>query len=417
MTASTARPLDRAALAERDASDPLAGVRRRFSLRDGLIYLDGNSLGASQWAVAERVRRVVEEEWTEGLIRSWNTAGWVDLPGQVAGKLATLLGADADEVTVTDSTSANLFKAVVAARRARPDRRVILTDDRNFPSDLYVAGGVAELLADTELRIVSPDEIADHLGPDVAVLTMTHVDFRSGRLADAVGLTRAAHEAGALVVWDLSHSTGAVEVDLHGWDADLAVGCTYKYLNGGPGSPAYLYAARRLHEVLDSPVRGWFGHARPFDFSPDHEPAPDATRFLNGTAPVLSLAALDESLDAWSGVDVATATAKARALGDTFIRLVDERLDGYGVEVASPRDPEQRGAQVLLTHDEAYPIMQALIAEDVIGDVRPPRGLRFGFAPLYVRYVDVWDAVERLRIVLDEARWDRPEHRHRATVI
>jgi kynureninase len=405
---------DRADAEAADAADALGPLRARFTLPEGVRYLDGNSLGALQTGVAARVREVVDREWGEGLIRSWNSAGWVELPQRVATRLAPLVGADADELAVADSTSANVFKAVAAARRLRPDRRVILTDDANFPTDVYVAEGVADLL-DAEVRVVPSSEVGDHLDHDVAVLTLTHVDYRTGRLHDPVALTRAAHDVGALVVWDLAHSAGAVEVDLHAWDADLAVGCTYKFLNGGPGSPAYLYATRRLVADLHSPIRGWFGHAAPFDFAAGWQAAEGAARFLNGTPPVLSLAALDAALEVWDEVDIAAAAAKARALTDRFIALVDARC-GDSVEVVSPRDATVRGAQVSLRHEHAYAVTQALIARGVIGDHRPPDIVRFGFSPLYVRHVDVWDAVDDLAALLASGDWDRPAFHARATV-
>ncbi len=393
-----------------DAADPLARTRERFALAEGLVYLDGNSLGALQPAVAERVRRVVEHEWGQGLIASWNDAGWRVLPQRVAGRLAPLLGADADEVAVADSTSVDLSKALAAARRLRPERSVLLTDGVNFPTDLYVARGLAQLTGDLEVRVVPTGEVADHLDDEVAVLSLTHVDYRTGRLHDAIALTAAAHDAGAVVVWDLSHSTGALDVDLHRWDADFAVGCTYKYLCGGPGAPAYLYVARRWHEQITSPLRGWFSHAQPFAFTPGYEPAPGADRFLDGTPPVLSLAALDEALAVWDGLDPALAPAKARALTERFIALVDDRLGGE-VEVVTPRDPDERGAQVSLRHPHADALTRALAERGVVGDHRPPDLVRLGFAPLYVRHVDVVDAVEVLAEVLATGAWDDPRFR------
>jgi kynureninase len=406
--------VDRQACTELDERDALAPLRDRFRLPSGVRYLDGNSLGALQPAVAERLRRTVDAEWGEGLIRSWNEAGWVELPARVAHRLAPLVGADADELAVADSTSVDLFKAVVAARGLRPERRVLLTDDANFPTDLYVAAGAARL-CELELRVVSSGEVVDHLGADTAVLTLTHVDYRTGRLHDAARLTAAAHAAGAVVVWDLSHSAGAVDVDLHAWDADLAVGCTYKYLNGGPGAPAYLYAARRWHRDLVNPLPGWFGHAEPFAFDPHHRPAPGAARFLAGTPPVLSMAALDAALEVWEDVDPTVVAAKGRGLTSLFVDLVDAACAGH-VEVASPRDPHERGSQVSLRHPYAHALSQALVAAGVIGDHRPPDLVRFGFAPLYVRYVDVFDAVEVLAGLLDTGAWDRPAFHARRRV-
>lgn len=411
--------MDRARCAAWDATDPLAQARDAVLLPDGLIYLDGNSLGPLHATVAARLRRVVEVEWGQGLITSWNPSalgpGWVDLPARVAAKLAPWVGADADEIAVADSTSVDLFKALAAARRLRPDRRVLLTDDANFPTDRYVAEGLADLIGDLEVRAVPTDEVAAHLDDQVAVLTLTHVDYRTGSRHDAAALTRAAHDAGAVTVWDLSHSTGALAVDLHAWDADLAVGCTYKYLDGGPGAPAFLYVARRWHEAASTPLRGWFGHDRPFAFDPTYVPATGAARFLGGTPPVLSLSGLDAALDLRADVSPEDAEAKARTLTSLFIDLVDTTLDGQ-VEVVTPRDPAARGAQVSLRHPQAAAVMSALIARGVIGDHRPPDLLRFGFSPLIVRAVDVHDAVEVIADVLATDAWDTPEHRAPRTV-
>jgi kynureninase len=407
--------VDRRSCLDADVTDPLAAARAHFTLPDGIVYLDGNSLGALQPAVAARMRDVVEHEWGAGLIRSWNDAGWVELPRRIAERLAPLLGASDRELAVTDSTSVNLFKALAAARRLRPDRGILLTDDANFPTDVYVARGLATLVGDLEVKVVRSDAVAAHLDAEVAVLTLTHVDYRTGRLHDPVDLTAAAHAVGALAVWDLSHSTGALDVDLHGWDADLAVGCTYKYLNGGPGSPAYLYVAERLHQQVGTPVQGWFGHAQPFAFSLGYQPAPGAERFHDGTPPVLSMAALETALGVWEGLDREALAVKAAALTDRFIALVDERC-GDEVEIVTPRDPNQRGAHVSLRHDHAYAVTQALISRGVIGDHRPPDLVRFGFAPLYVRHIDVWDAVDRLADVLATRAWDRPEFREQRAV-
>ncbi len=407
--------MDRQAFASLDATDPLEPIRARFTLPDGLRYLDGNSLGALQPAVAQRVREAVEEQWGRDLIRSWNSAGWATQPQRIAGQLAPLIGADADEIAVGDSTSVAVFKAVAAARQLRPDRTVLLTDDTNFPTDVYVAQGLAELTGDLEVRVVPADRIRDHLDDTTAVLMLTHVDYRSGHLHDAPALTAAAHAAGAIAIWDLSHSAGAVAVDLHAWDADLAVGCTYKYLNGGPGSPGYLYVARRWHEHVATPIRGWFGHARPFDFALEYVAAAGAERFLAGTPPVLSMTALEAALEVWEDVEVATVVAKAQELTSLFIDLVDQWC-GPSIEVISPRDATERGGQVSLRHPEAYALTQALIAAHVIPDHRPPDIVRFGFAPLYLRRVDVWDAVDTLADLLTTGAWDRPEFHHRRLV-
>lgn len=407
--------MDRTDCLAADARDPLAGLRTGFRLADGLRYLDGNSLGALQTVVAERMHEVVEREWGHGLIGSWNDAGWVELPQRIATRLAPLMGAEADEIAVTDSTSANLFKALAAARALCPDRRVLLTDDGNFPTDLYIARGLCDLDGGLDLRVVPTGEVLDHLTDEVALVTLTHVDYRTGRRYDAAHVAAAAREAGAVTVWDLSHSVGALAVDLDAWGADLAVGCTYKYLNGGPGSPSFLYVARRWHDRIATPLRGWFGHARPFAFAADYEPAPGASRFLDGTPPVLSMAALDTALEVFDGVPPAALEAKAAALTETFLRLVDARC-GDAVEVVTPRDPTARGAHVSLRHPQARALSQALVARGVIGDHRPPDLVRFGFAPLYVRHIDVWDAVEDLADLLATDGWDRPEHRGTPTV-
>ncbi len=402
--------MDRRSAAALDAEDPLHHLRGRFALPDDVLYLDGNSLGALQPCVAERLKGVVEAEWGRGLIRSWNDAGWVEMPRRVAERLAPLLGAEPEEIAVTDSTSANLFKALAAAHRLRADRRVILTDDANFPTDVYVAHGLAELTGDLEVKVVPTDEVERHLDEDVAVLLLTHVDYRSGRRHDAAAQTAAAHAAGALAVWDLSHSVGALDVRLDDWGADLAVGCTYKYCNGGPGSPGFLYIATRWHEQASTPVRGWFGHARPFAFDLGYQPAPGAERFLDGSPPVLSMAALETALEVFEEVDTATLDARAGELTGLFIELVDAHL-GNEVEVVTPREAGERGAQVSLRHEHAGELSRALVTRGVIGDHRPPDLVRFGFAPLYVTRVEVVEAVEHLTDVLEHRGWDRPEFR------
>jgi kynureninase len=407
--------VERADLARSDAADPLASLRDRVELPPDVVYLDGNSLGPLCVGVAARVRLAVEHGWGEGLIRSWNDAGWADLPRRAAERIAPLIGADADEVAVTDSTSADLFRLLVAMARLRPDRRVLLTDDRNFPTDRYVAGGVADLLG-LEVRVVPAGDLADALDPSVAVVTATEVDYRTGVRHDLATLTGAAHDVGALTVWDLSHSTGAVHVDLQAIDADAAVGCTYKYLNGGPGAPAYLHVARRHHAEVSTPVRGWFGHAEPFAFSDAYAPAPGAARFHAGTPAVLSLVALDAALDAWDGVDMRAVAARGRELTDLFVGLVDRRLGGLGITLASPRDASVRGAQVSLAHPEAHRVMRALIDRGVVGDHRPPDLLRFGLAPFYVSRVEMWDAVEMLRSVLADGAWRDPAYTQRTVV-
>jgi kynureninase len=388
-----------------DRDDPLAERRGLFELPEGLIYLDGNSLGALPHAVVAQVAETVQAHWGRDLIKSWNTAGWIDLPTRVGAKIAPLIGAEADEVIACDSTSINLFKLAAAALKMRPGRRVIVSEPGNFPSDLYILQGLADMLGDVELRIAEPGGLAAALGDDVALLLLTQVHYKSGRLHDMAALTAKAHEAGALALWDLSHSAGAFQVSLNACDADLAVGCGYKYLNGGPGAPAFVFVARRHQAAFRSPLTGWMGHANPFEFVDEYNPAPGMARALCGTPQVIGMAALEAGLTAFEGLSMTDLRAKSQQLGNLFIDLVDQRCAGLGFEVASPRDADVRGSQVSLTHAQGYPIMQALIARDVVGDFRAPDILRFGFTPLYVRYVDVWDAVEHLVQVMTREEW------------
>ncbi len=405
---------DRGWALARDAESPLAGRRALFDLPEGLIYLDGNSLGALPRAVPAHLQRVVTEQWGQGLISSWNTADWINLPRRVAAKIAPLLGAEAADVHVGDSTSVTLFKTMVAACRLRPDRDVIVLEPTTFPTDAYVATGVARTLG-KELRWCDPADPAAALGPDVALLALTHVDFRSGAMYDMAALTAAAHDVGALVQWDLCHSAGAVPVDLPGADVDLAVGCTYKYLNGGPGSPAFAWVAPRHQAELDQPITGWMGHARPFDMDLDYTPGPGTSRLASGTPPVLALSALDVALDAFDGVAVDVLRGESLSLTGYFMDLVDARL-GSTFEVITPRDPARRGSQVSLRHPEAYGVVQALIARGVVGDFRTPDVARFGFAPLYVSHADVFDAVEHLVAVMAADEHQRPEYAVRNAV-
>ncbi|MBP8247596.1 MAG: kynureninase [Phenylobacterium sp.] len=386
-----------------DRADPLAERRDLFELEEGLIYLDGNSLGALPKAVKGRLDEAVTGEWGRGLIRSWNTAGWIDLPARVGGKIAALIGADPDEVIAADSTSVNLFKLAAGAMAMRPGRKVILSEPGNFPTDLYILQGLARFLPGVELRLVEPGGLPDALDDSVALLLLTHAHYKSGELHDMAALTTWAHEVGALALWDLSHSAGALEVDLNGANADLAVGCGYKYLNGGPGAPAFAFIARRHQGDFQSPLTGWMGHAEPFAFRDDYAPGAGMLRALCGTPSVLGLSALDAALSAFEGVAMSALRAKSMALGDLFLDLVAERCPDFGV--ACPRNAEHRGSQVSLTHPHGYPIVQALIARGVVGDFRAPDVLRFGFAPLYVRYVDVWDAVEHLVQVMAREEW------------
>ncbi len=390
---------------DRDAADPLEAVRDRFSLPDGVIYLDGNSLGALPRGAANAVREAVEREWGGDLISSWNKHGWIGLPQKVGGKIARLIGAGADEVVATDSVSVNLFKLAAAAVNARKGRRVVLTESGDFPTDLYILQGLAGMMPDVELRVVGPGEIESALDERVAAVLLSHVHYRSGAVRDMAALSTAIRAVGAMSLWDLSHSAGVLDVDLNRDGADLAAGCGYKYLNGGPGAPAWLFVARRHQAGLRNPLSGWMGHARPFDFVDDYTPAPGIDRWLCGTPPILSLTALDAALDVFGGVDMAAVRARAGALGDLFIEQVEARCAGKGLALASPRDAALRGGQVSFRHPQGWAVMQNLIARGVVGDFRSPDVIRFGFAPLYVRRVDVWDAVEVLGEILDSESW------------
>ncbi len=405
--------ISRADAAALDARDPLAACRDRFQLPPGVIYLDGNSLGALPRTVPPRLQRAVEQEWGVGLIRSWNDADWYPAPQRVGARIAQLVGANPNEVVVADSTSVNLFKVLVAALRMRPGRTRIVGELGNFPTDVYVAGGVAELM-NAEFVALEPEAVLAAIDERTAIVSLTHVNYKTGRLYDMAAITRRAHDAGALVVWDLCHTAGAMPCALNACAADFAVGCGYKYLNGGPGAPAFVFVAERHHAALRQPLRGWHGHAQPFAFVDQYRAAGGVDQMLVGTAPQLGLIALEAALEAFDGVDLGVLRAKSVALTDLFIRLTDEVLTGFGL--AAPRDASQRGSQVSLTHEEGYAIVQALIARGVIGDFRAPDILRFGFAPLYVRFVDVWDAVEALRDIMATRAWATPEFRQRKAV-
>lgn len=408
--------LSRAALTERDRSDPLAPCRDLFQIPENLLYFDGNSLGPPPLAVGPHLAEVAERQWGRDLVASWNVHGWIDLPRRVAAKIAPLVGARADEIAVSDSTSVNLFKLLAAAIALRPGRRTVLSEDGQFPTDLYMVQGLGELIGGVKQRLVPVEDLAAAIDGDVAVVCASHVQFKSGRLLDMAALTRAAHDAGALVLWDLSHSAGALPVDLGGCGADLAVGCGYKFLNGGPGAPAFLYVARAHQEAARSPLQGWMGHAEPFAFDLGYRPAAGVGRFLCGTPPILSLAALDAALDVFDGVDMDVLRRKSLDLGELLIELVLGACGGFGVELLSPRDGARRGSQVSFTHPEGYAVVQALIDRGVVPDFRQPDVMRFGLTPLYLRYVDVWDAVEVLRSVLETRAWDEPRYRERKRV-
>jgi kynureninase len=398
-----------------DQADPLARFRAAFDLPDGVIYLDGNSLGPPPKTALARLADVAEREWGQDLIRSWNVNGWIEAPLRVGGKIARLIGAKPNEVAVADSTSVNLFKLAAGGLSLRPGRTTILSETGNFPTDLYVLQGLAALLPHARLKAVASEDVAAAIDDDTAVVVLTEVHYKSARRWDMAALTAAAHAKGALILWDLSHSAGAVATDLNGCGADLAVGCGYKYLNGGPGAPAFLFVAGRHQAAIRSPLSGWMGHAEPFAFVDDFRPAADIRAQITGTPPVLGLAALEAGVDLQLEADPTLVEAKGLALADLFIEQVEARCAGFGVEVASERGA-RRGLHVALTHPEGYAIVQALMARGVIGDFRAPDVLRFGFSPLFLGHAEVWNAVEHLREVLATRAWDTEAFRARAAV-
>jgi len=396
----------------RDARDPLAGFRDAFVTQDGVIYLCGNSLGPLPVATRDRLADVIDREWGQSLVRGWNSHDWIGLPQRVGDAIAGLIGADRGEVIVADSTSANLYKLAVAAMQARPGRKVVLSEPGDFPTDLYMLeGAIRTLGGDRRLELREPDAIEAALTEDVAVLVLCHVHYKTAALRDMARLTRAAHAVGALVIWDLSHSAGIIEVDLNGCGADLAVGCGYKYLNGGPGAPGFLFVARRHQEALVSPLSGWMGHSAPFAFVDDYQPAPGVARFACGTPPILSLAALEGGVALSMSAGAPAIAAKARALGDLFIARVGETP-----ELISPADGRARGGHVAFRHPDAYAIVQALMARGVVGDFRDPDVMRFGLSPLPLSYAQVARAADLLVEVVTTRAYDDPAYKVRAKV-
>jgi kynureninase len=406
--------LTRAHAQRLDSASPLRDRRELFDLPDDTVYLDGNSLGALPRSVPARLQQVVTQEWGEGLISSWNSADWINLPRRVGRRIAALLGLPDDSVWVSDSTSVSLFKTMVAACRLRPGRDVLVVERATFPTDGYMAASVARMLG-LQLRWAESDDVAAVLDDRVALACLTHVDFRTGAMFDAEATTRAVHEVGALMLWDLCHTAGAVPLDLVAAGADFAVGCTYKYLNAGPGSPAFMYAAPRHHGMIDQPLSGWMGHARPFDMELGYEPVAGIGRLASGTPPVLALSALDAALDVFDGVDPHELRAASLSLTDFLIALVDARLPGV-FELLTPREHARRGSQVSFRHPDAYGIVQALIERRVVGDFRTPDVARFGVAPLYVSHTDLFDAVEHLVEVMEHREYAREAYRRRNAV-
>ena len=405
-----------------DAQDPLAPLRNQFALPAGVIYLDGNSLGARPVAALERAQAVIAEEWGNGLIRSWNSAGWADLSQRLGNRLAPLIGARDGEVVITDTTSINLFKVLSAAltvqRERAPSRKVIVSEASNFPTDLYIAEGLTELLQQGySLRLVnSPDELPKAIDQDTAVVMLTHVNYKTGYMYDMQAQTALSHECGALAIWDLAHSAGAVPIDLHQAGADYAIGCTYKYLNGGPGSQAFVWVNPALVDVVTQPLSGWFGHTRQFAMESRYAPSQGIARYLCGTQPITSLAMVECGLDIFAQTDMASLRTKSLALTDLFIALVESRCAAHGLELITPREHARRGSHVSFEHPEGYAVIQALIARGVIGDYREPRIMRFGFTPLYTSFTEVWDAVEILGEILDKRTWDQPQFKVRNSV-
>jgi kynureninase len=409
--------ITRSACEAQDRADPLRAFRDRFVLPENLIYLDGNSLGAMPKDAPARIAGLVEQEWGRDLIRSWNIHGWAGLPQRVGEKIGRLIGARPGETLAADSTSVNLFKLLSAALQMRPDRRMILSEADNFPADLYIAGGIARLLGDRhEMRAVESGSIEDAIDQHVAVVMLTHVNYRSGRMWDMARITARAHAQGAIMLWDLAHSAGAVPLALNDAGVDLAVGCGYKYLNGGPGAPAFLFIAERLQQLVAPALAGWFGHAAPFAFEAGYRAAPGIARMAAGTPPVIGLAALEVGVDLMLEASQAEIRRKSVQQTRLFIDLAAQELAGFGFTLASPLDDAQRGSQVCLSHASAWPVMQALIAHGVIGDFRAPDILRFGFAPLYVRYADVWDAAMLLKRIMQQETWREPAYQTRTAV-
>jgi len=409
--------ITREELADKDSVDTLAPFRNEFALPEGVIYLDGNSLGALPKSVAARLQSVVAKEWGGDLIRSWTKHDWIGLPARLGNKIGDLVGAARGQMVAADSTSVNLFKALSAALQLRPGRRVMLSERDNFPTDLYMAQGLAGLLdRGHELRLVGHDGIIEALDDDVAVVMLTQVNYRSGLKHDMAAITAAVHEHGALMLWDLCHSAGAFPVALDACEADFAVGCGYKFLNGGPGAPAFLYVAKRHQEQIVPALSGWMGHAAPFDFVSGYKPGAGIARQLCGTPSILAMTVLESAVDLLLRADMAIVQEKSAALGDVFMALVEQECDGLGLQNISPRQADQRGSQVALRHGQGYAIMQALIARGVIGDFRAPDILRFGLTPLYQRFTDMWDAVGVLKEVMTTNAWDVAEYKTRGAV-
>ena len=395
-----------------DNADPLHSVRESFFLPEGMLYFDGNSLGAMPKAALETVSAATQQEWATDLITSWNKAGWFDLPTRYGDMLAPVIGASQGEVAICDSTSINLYKALFAGLSLCPERHVILAERSSFPTDLYMIEGVLAARPGLEMKLV--DDLAAAIDDSVAVVVVNHVDYRSGLIADVESITRRAHEMGAVVIWDLCHSAGVLPVALNASSVDLAIGCTYKYLNGGPGAPAFIYCAARHLPHVSQPLSGWWGHAQPFAFDTGFTPDAGIRKFLCGTQPILSFRALEAGLEVISNLDMADVRAKSQSLTTFFIELVTAEVPELTLE--SPRDAAARGSQVSFSHPQAYPIVQALIERGVVGDFRMPNILRFGFSPLYISHADVAKAVAILREIMESRIWAEDRFQVRGAV-
>lgn len=389
-----------------DEKDPLADEAAKYYLPDGVLYFAGHSLGALPLAAQKRVASVIRDEWGEQLVGGWNSAGWYSSPSRVGAKFAPLIGADTDEVTIADSTSVNLFKSIIAAMGLNPQRKVCLTDRDIFPSDLYVMQGIEEVLGDRfTLKAVQRDCILEEIGDDTALVVLSHVDYRTGDLFDMQNITQQVHEKGGLVLWDLCHSAGIFDIRLNEAQVDFAVGCGYKFLNGGPGAPSYVYVAKRHQENISQPLSGWMGHANPFAFDETYESAPGIRRMLCGTPSIIAMSCFEAALDQLLPVPIEAIQDKSRKLTRLFIELMKERCADFGFTLISSENDDIRGSQISYTHEQGYAIMQALISSNVIGDFRAPDCMRFGVSPLYLSYLDIWRAIDTIKIIMETETW------------
>jgi len=414
---SSMKLLSREALRELDKHDPLRSFREKFSLPQELIYMNGNSLGAMPKDAVHRSQQIVAEQWGKRLVRSWNKANWFEAPLRIGNKIAKLIGANDNEVICTDATGINLFKALSMSLALRPERSVIVMEGSNFPANNYTAQGLIQHLGHKHsIRFVEKNEIPDAITEDVAVACLTHVHYKYGHKLDMRAINERAHSAGALVVWDLCHSAGALPVELNKTNSDFAVGCTYKYMNGGPGSPAFIFVAGRHQGKATQPLSGWWGHKNPFAFTRDYEPAGDIRQMQTGTQAMINMLIAEPGIDILLEAGIERLGEKSKKMGDIFIRLLEERCKGFDLKLVSPEDSDKRGSHIALEHEQGFAIMQALIDKNVIGDYREPRIMRFGLAPLYNSYAELWDATEALKDIMEKALWSRPEYQVRHKV-